>query len=1239
VAAPLLVPMQLQALLVNPNVRAQGFQRWTMDYSALAAFASPEPAPFAGLDPRWATDPANDGIHLHWTLPPALRRGSHDPATGATNYPLVPNRWLVVRYSGPAASAVPVQRSAAGWIVESDYLGADGLSAYLDPAAPAPTPLRLGRALPLNGWREPAPHPPFLTAIAPGNIAFASYQPYGAGVFSFHDPLAGVAEGQVLSYLVAGWYSDAAADVLAPARQPAGLAARLAELGWAVQGAEAATSTLFHGAIRGLTYSRTAVGARPAAAAVAVGNSSIDAMTALIRQQAAARPGTSVNPNLLEAFQYDLLRTLDGIDGPVELSTRIHEAWFAAQPGGSFWQVVSAPPDPPGKPPRPARPGSAQDGAPIAQPPWVADLNRAQAGYDAATRELAAMRRDLYELWWKRNRANALPQRPPGPTDAQYAAALDAARPDSLAGQVLAKIKQVADAQKAVPWGATQDALAASIAAYTRRVRLDPGTELKRSELPAFRAAADPVVVIAGVRMEAFDDDLGANAAGLLPCRFADQTVGGLALPPPPRDASGGVVMIIQDQQHQTFSPPPARPVPITAARVGQYLPALSLGTLNPVIGQLSTELFFLDPVNAAALLEAALLGFARLSRPAGAGVAPAQMLLYLAQVMAAGRETLGTAPAILPQAWTQPWAPLFLEWEVAYHPIRYEGSWQFDGANYTSARPDPDGGPIRLAGRSLLTPQPSFTVKARLDAYLATSPDADLSALESFVASVDGWDFLSQALSGFNSQLTLRDSVSMRAPDAKAAVAPGTTMADLAGSGGAAMPMASGAAAAGAQPVADSGFQWLRSGQFTFTRVSVVDRFGQSVDVVTAANAASFAPVVAEGLAPQKALVAAGKPAGPFVQLPPRLLQSARLDARFLPPDLRPVPPNFDPNAPGAFDPGAANPICGWIVPNPLDQALACYDPDGAMLGEAAATAAPGGGSQVSWLPAPGSPAGRISALSGRYAVLGAFLRGVVNAGPAAFADLLKTIDATLWTIDPPGGGDETYLAAVTGRPLALVRAAVRGVLSGPLPADPAWQRTLGPPPPPQLPRLTFPVRIGDALLRGDGLVGYCAEPDFGSFRAAYRPAGLTSRYVVAIDETTYLKVRFDAADSANVTLLLDPRAPVHIVSDILPASTLSLPRRFVTDALAAMSVTVRLGPILTDLLEPAAPAPPAVVLPRPPQVHGTWQWAEAEAENAPPSVFEVSPADAAARFPGSAPTVRFGWLKLTGGLTPPAG
>lgn len=71
---------------------------------------------------------------------------------------------------------------------------------------------------------------------------------------------------------------------------------------------------------------------------------------------------------------------------------------------------------------------------------------------------------------------------------------------------------------------------------------------------------------------------------------------------------------------------------------------------------------------------------------------------------------------------------------------------------------------------------------------------------------------------------------------------------------------------------------------------------------------------------------------------------------------------------------------------------------------------------------------------------------------------------------------------------------------------------------------------------------------------------------------------------------------------------------------------------------LVPAALAAQTTVLPRPPQVQGqgTWQWAETEDAGAGAAVFEVAPADSAARLPGTAPTLRTGWLKLSGGLEP---
>ena len=38
------------------------------------------------------------GIHLHWSLPDALTHGQHN--SNGTTFPVVPNRWLIVRKGG-----------------------------------------------------------------------------------------------------------------------------------------------------------------------------------------------------------------------------------------------------------------------------------------------------------------------------------------------------------------------------------------------------------------------------------------------------------------------------------------------------------------------------------------------------------------------------------------------------------------------------------------------------------------------------------------------------------------------------------------------------------------------------------------------------------------------------------------------------------------------------------------------------------------------------------------------------------------------------------------------------------------------------------------------------------------------------------------------------------------------------------------------------------------------------------
>src|ERR1044072_5277712 len=208
---PLLVPLSVKAFAINDDVLANkgvNIQRWAYDYDLLSRFDSPMPEPFGGGNNLPGT-----GVILHWDLPAILRRGVQGEG-GVVEFPLVPNRWLVVRYSGPATA-----RTATAWVVLSDALDDDdpvtGGAPYMTPGATSLQPTLVGQVISLDDYQgPPPPPPPFLTAVAPGNNLFASFQPYCQNVFSIFDPLEGVAAQDTLSYLVAGWYADSRFDIV-----------------------------------------------------------------------------------------------------------------------------------------------------------------------------------------------------------------------------------------------------------------------------------------------------------------------------------------------------------------------------------------------------------------------------------------------------------------------------------------------------------------------------------------------------------------------------------------------------------------------------------------------------------------------------------------------------------------------------------------------------------------------------------------------------------------------------------------------------------------------------------------------------------------------------------------------------------------------------------------------------------------------------------------------------------------
>ncbi|MFB7470682.1 hypothetical protein [Kitasatospora sp. NPDC056184] len=1160
---PLIVPVQVDALAVNDEVRSSvPFLRWQANFNLLAQNLPPEGGPFDNNQAaHWDTDATAGGVYLQWQLPQALRSGEHDPGTGGTAFPLVPNRWLVVRYSGPAAD-----RAATGWVVESDWIPPDGAGTgttpYLRPGTTSS--VHIGRRLAAGDWPgESGGTDPYVTAAGPGLLTFSTFQPFNEDVLSLHDDLAGVADQDTLSYLVAGWYS-------APGADPLDQATSLARLGWQLA-ADPDTDTppsdrsLYTGQVLGLRWDRT--GGVPASdrpqgvdVDVAVGNSSIDALTALL----VAKGTDAGDAARLEALAHGLLDALDD-SGTEAVDQSIHRAWFGATQGGDVWDLVES------------GTGGGVDGTGSALAELRARLNADQADHDAAVRDLADAQWKLYGAWWLNN-ADQVPDAYADALPAALKPTVDgslAARVTALAADIAARRDPGSGHAHPIPWGATDEDLAAAARAYLTAHGADPATcTLKRSPLGEFHHAQDPVVLLNGIGTPA-PADLGAA----LPCRMPHQLLTGI-------DLGSGIT-----------------PAPATAP--GPPLTRLSEAA---TVGTLLGEFWLLDQAQAARTLDDAV------ADPAG--------------------RVTGTLPALGTSSWRQPWKPLYLLYELFYYPIPHdaEGSdcWEFDGTRYHWKRTGPADPPVHRSytGRIYLTPHATFNLAARIGQYRATHPDAPQDELQQLADQVAGWDLLSQSLDGLTSRITLRD------PDLSAHPDDTKGLAALIGPQCQTTPVPGGLPSRGGTWPA-SRFPHLRAGQFYFDRIAVVDQFGQVTDPINPQGSGSSTDndkkplVLADSVRPDEGATILPEFPYRWAELRPRLLQGARL--RFDAVSATDDSQVLDLHA-------GVNPVCGWLLPNHLDAALAAFDPAGGALGQCRTVRTDGDRQEVVWDPAPGSAYPTLESLSPGLPHLAGFLTGLREAGPEALAAALTAIDETLCTVNPLGGWDDTTMTVLAGRPLALLRTRLALELDGPVAMDPSWEQwqyVLDPSstaPRPASLDFGWSVRLGALENLADGLIGYASGDDYTTLRTVHLPDSAPS-YLAAIGTGFPLTT---AGTPQYLTLLADPRATVHAVSDILPVSVFDVPAEFVTPALARMEVSFRLGPLLTGpRAVTGADGRPATgwVLPRPSVRHGDWSWAEPTTTGW--QDIPLAPAGTPGHVPATPLSARTGRLRLRGAVT----
>ena len=167
------------------------------------------------------------GVYLHWALPDGLTHGAAGADGAGPDFPLIPNRWLVVRLwekdGDVGGSDLQFRAKYKAWIVESDTV-TDEESGAVWPMLQAEHPgpgkeqdysIRVGRRFELAHWPgETATPGADITAVGYGDPVFAASYPACKGILGFHDDDISSLQGVNLTYFVAGWYSDPSRDPL-----------------------------------------------------------------------------------------------------------------------------------------------------------------------------------------------------------------------------------------------------------------------------------------------------------------------------------------------------------------------------------------------------------------------------------------------------------------------------------------------------------------------------------------------------------------------------------------------------------------------------------------------------------------------------------------------------------------------------------------------------------------------------------------------------------------------------------------------------------------------------------------------------------------------------------------------------------------------------------------------------------------------------------------------------------------
>lgn len=518
-------------------------------------------------------------------------------------------------------------------------------------------------------------------------------------------------------------------------------------------------------------------------------------------------------------------------------------------------------------------------------------------------------------------------------------------------------------------------------------------------------------------------------------------------------------------------------------------------------------------------------------------------------QAMCTAVATVATTSALVAES--EPWSPQLLQWLVDYKPDTTGSSISSSDGNFSTdfmgAYSLPDGEfsleksnvttssqGIEFAGTTYASTGTKAHMIKILQGIVDQATDSEavpvLAATQALdILKEDSLMVITQALGGFhkgllqqkhNVQLPIADPIGFPAyqpftQDVNAVVGDGYV----------------------AAPLPNNYFFPIRAGLLSLEKLALIDAFGISNGVDTEGA------YIARSLYSGQAAHARFMPAFP---------QETRLNFRWLAATSLRTDTDIEMNSHPA-----SSPICGWLMPNNLENSLMIYDSEGNGLGSMIFDET--SNNYKSWQIFPASTKS-LADFPATQGSLNKHFFEVLNAIKADTSDFLRNLEMAQGQISPEYFAGHDSMAILVGKPVAVVRAQIGfNTRSGTL-YDQGWipfenQLKGQAPVTTEYDQVSVKIRLGENGQLNDGLIAFAEK--------AEKPFNWVDTND-GNDAKNYVKATLSSG-TTNLTMLMDPHGQVHATSGVLPVKTINIPPEQYTAALKKMQIDFRIQPILT--------------------------------------------------------------------------